>query len=44
MKYDLWIPILFWDLEEVVNGVKTVDSNGSTKLYDSKNNENKHDA
>jgi hypothetical protein len=32
MKWDLLVPILFWDLEEVVNGVKTVDCNGSTKL------------
>jgi hypothetical protein len=32
MKWDLWVPILFWQLEEVVNGVKIVDCNGSTKL------------
>jgi hypothetical protein len=31
--WDLWISILFCHLEEVVNVVKTVDCNGSTKLH-----------
>jgi hypothetical protein len=33
MKWDLWVPTLFWDFQEIAQGVKPVDFDGSTKPY-----------
>jgi hypothetical protein len=33
MKWDLWVPTLFWDVQEIAQGVKSVDFDGSTKPY-----------